>query len=138
MTQQKLDVQNTIEEGKQLWTLVSQYAKLEVVEKLTSLITVFILGGILFAVCSIALYCFCMYIVTLLATQTDNLALSYAIVGFALLLVGFLVYWFRKDIIVRPVIKSLMKEYFEEKSGEDDQPVGTEVVASEQSEERFR
>ena len=138
MTQQKLDVQNTIEEGKQLWTLVSQYAKLEVVEKLTSLITMFILGGILFAVCSIALYCFCMYLVTFLATQTDNLALSYAIVGFALLLVGFLVYWFRKDIIVRPVIKSLMKEYFEEKSGEDDQPVGTEVVASEQSEERFR
>lgn len=116
---QDKDLQNTIDEGKQLWSLVEKYAKLELVEKLTFLLTVFILGGILFALASIALYCFCMYLVTALEAQTGNLALSYVIVGTTLLLVAFLIYWFRKNLISKPLVRSLMKEYFEEKEEEE-------------------
>lgn len=136
---QDKDLQNTIDEGKQLWLLVEKYAKLELVEKLTFLLTVFILGGILFALASIALYCFCMYLVTALEAQIDNLALSYVIVGFALLLVAFLIYWFRKNLISKPLIRSLMKEYFEEKEGEEDEQETnsetTEIIVTESTEE---
>lgn len=113
------DIRQSIDEGRRLWQLVQEYAKLEMVEKLSFLLTVFILGGVLFALCSIALYCFCMYLVTILAAQTDNLALSYSIVGFALLLAGFLIYWFRERLIVRPLIRSLMEEFFKKKEEED-------------------
>lgn len=116
------DVQNSIDEGKHLWLLVQKYAKLELVDKLTSVFTIFILGGVLFAICSIAIYCFCMYLVYLLEAQTGNLSLSFAIVGIGLLLVGFLIYWFRKPLIVRPIIKSLMKDYFEEESNTEPSP----------------
>ncbi len=127
MTQQDQDIRNTIDEGKQLWELVQQYAKLDMVEKLSYVLTVFILGGILFALCSIALYCFCMYLVTALEAQTGSLALSYSIVGFALLLVGFLIYRFRVNLISKPLIKSLMKEYFDEKLEENDTPEADSV-----------
>lgn len=128
---QDKDLQNTIDEGKQLWLLVEKYAKLELVEKLTFLLTVFILGGILFALASIALYCFCMYLVTALEAQIGNMALSYVIVGMVLLLAAFLIYLFRKNLISKPLIRSLMKEYFEEKEDdEDEQKMSEETKAA--------
>jgi hypothetical protein len=134
---QEQNIQHTIDEGKQLWELVQKYAKLDLVEKLSYVLTVFILGGILFALCTIALYCFCMYLVTALETQTGNLALSYVIVGFALLLVAFLIYWFRVGLISRPLIKSLIKEYFEEKDDSEETTVSetSELEVTEQTEE---
>lgn len=110
--QSRQNVQQAVDEGKQLWSLVQKYAKLELVERLTSIYTALILGGVLFVICSIALYCFCMYLVHVLEAQTENLALSFAIVGFALLLIGFLVFCFRNTLIIRPIIKSLIKDNF--------------------------
>lgn len=136
---QDKDLQNTIDEGKQLWLLVEKYAKLELVEKLTFLLTVFILGGILFALASIALYCFCMYLVTALEAQIGNLALSYVIVGGMLLLAALLIYWFRKNLISKPLIRSLMKEYFEERDDDEDEQNTSEetkaVVATHSTDE---
>ena len=136
---QDKDLQNTIDEGKQLWLLVEKYAKLELVEKLTFLLTVFILGGILFALASIALYCFCMYLVTAHEAQIGNLALSYVIVGGMLLLAALLIYWFRKNLISKPLIRSLMKEYFEERDDDEDEQNTSEetkaVVATHSTDE---
>ena len=112
---QEKELRNTVDEGVRLWGLVQRYAKLEIVEHLSYVLTIFILGGILFALCSVAVYCFCMWLVTVLEAQIGNLALSYAIVGLILLVIGLIVFLLRKTLISAPLIKSLMKEMFEEK-----------------------
>jgi len=111
MAEENKNLQNTLDEGKHLWGLVQQYAKLEMVDKLTFVLTILIVGGVLVGLCTIAI--FCMYIVAKIEQGTGNLALSYAIVGFVLLFIAFLVFLLRKALVTRPIITSLMKEFFE-------------------------
>ena len=113
MAEENKNLQNTLDEGKHLWGLVHQYAKLEMVDKLTFVLTILIVGGVLVGLCTIAIFCFSMYFVTKIEQGTGNMALSYAIVGFVLLFLAILVFLLRKALVTRPVITSLMKEFFE-------------------------
>lgn len=114
MSNQQTNLQSTMDEGKRLWDLVQQYAKLELVDKLTFILTILIVGGIVLALGAIAIYCFSMFVVTQLAESTGNLALSYSIVGLALLVIAFIVIQLRATLVTKPVIKSLLKEFFHE------------------------
>ncbi len=107
-------IEPTIEEGKRLWSLVGQYAKLEMVDKLTFVLTLLIVGGMMLGLCTIAIYCFSMFFVTKLAEHTGDMALSYCIVGFILLLLAVIILLLRSVIVTTPLIKSLMRKFFEE------------------------
>lgn len=113
MAEDNKNIQNTLDESKHLWGLVQQYAKLEMVDKLTFILTILILGGVLVGLCTIAIFCFSMFLVTKLEQSTGNLALSYAIVGVCLLVLAVIVLLLRKSLVTRPVISSLMKEFFD-------------------------
>ena len=57
MAEENKNLQNTLDEGKHLWGLVQQYAKLEMVDKLTFVLTILIVGGHrCFSSCSARVY----------------------------------------------------------------------------------
>lgn len=118
MTKEDRSLQNTLDDGKRLWQLVSQYVKLDLVEKLSFVLTLLIVGGIVMALSAVAIYCFCMFIVTRMADSTGDLAMSYCIVGFGLLLLSAIIIFARKSLVVGPIIRSLMKEFFKESETE--------------------
>ena len=120
MAEDNKNLQNTLDESKRLWGLVQQYAKLEMVDKLTFILTILIVGGVLVGLCTIAIFCFSMFFFSFLEHFTGSLALSYAIVGLCLLVLAVIVLLLRKSLVTRPIISSLMKEFFEKQDfGED-------------------
>lgn len=120
MAEDNKNLQNTLDESKRLWGLVQQYAKLEMVDKLTFILTILIVGGVLVGLCTIAIFCFSMFFVTKLEHVTVSLALSYAIVGLCLLVLAVIVLLLRKSLVTRPIISSLMKEFFEKQDFSED------------------
>jgi hypothetical protein len=61
-----------------------------------------------------------MFFVTKLEHFTGSLALSYAIVGLCLLVLAVIVLLLRKSLVTRPIISSLMKEFFEKQDFSED------------------
>lgn len=122
MTNQDSDMQQTLDEGRRMWGLVREYAKLEVVDKLSFVLSLLIVGGVLMCLFAIALYCLCMFIVARLTVSTGSEALSFLIVGFALMAVAGIFVYLRKSFVTRPVIRALMKEFFKKPA----QPLGKE------------
>ncbi len=120
MADERKELQNTLDEGKRLWALVQHYAKLELVDKLTFVMSVLIVGGILLGLCIVAVFCFCMFVVTRLGERTGDMGGSYCLVGFAVLVLALLFILLRKTLVTRPVIRSLMKEFFAESGKEQE------------------
>lgn len=106
------ETSRVIDEGLRLWSLLKRYAKLEAVDKLSVLFTFLIVAGFVFAFGTIAIYCICMGIVKELAVVVGNEALSFFIVGGALVAVIMLFILFRKYLVTNPVVKSLVKWIF--------------------------
>jgi len=107
------DVKETIDEGKRLWNLSRKYAKLEAVDKLTYLLTGLIVGGVLLVVLAIALFCFSMLCVSLLKEHTGNAALSYGLVGGALIIVALLFWLLRRTLVQRRCCARSCAKFFE-------------------------
>ena len=101
------DIQNTIDEGKRLVTLIKDYSKLEIIDKGSSLLSTLIIIVIIIAIVAIALFCFCMALYHFLLAKTNDPVLSYSIIGFALLFLCSLVILLRKPLIENPLIKFL-------------------------------
>ena len=116
-------MQQTLDEGRRMWELVREYAKLEVVEKLSFVLSMLIVGGVLMCLFAIVLYCLCMFFVARLTVTTGSEALSFLIVGFVLVAVAGIFVYLRKSFVTRPVIRALMKEFFKKPA----QPSGKEV-----------
>lgn len=107
------EIGRIIDEGSRLWTLLKRYLKLEAVDKLSVLFTFLIVAGFVFAFGTIAIYCICMGIVKELAVVVGNEALSFFIVGGALVAIIVLFILFRKYFVTNLVVKSLAKWVFE-------------------------
>ena len=108
------DFQHTVDEGKHMLRLVQRYAKLELTDKMSAIITMLVLIVLVSIFSIVALFFIGMFVVTELNTLLNNMALSYAITGVALLLLCILIVLLRKAIIERPVTKQMKSMFFQD------------------------
>ncbi len=106
------EMQDTLKEGRRLWRLLWQYARLEAVDRLAVVLTMAISAAVLFTLLSVATLCLAMAAVHWLAEVVGDTAISYAIVGAAFALLGLLAWLLRGLLVTRPVIRMLMETFF--------------------------
>lgn len=110
------NLENLVKEVKRYIELQGQYLKLDVVEKLTILLSTLILILILTVLSMMALFYFSFMLVYALAPLTGSLISAYAIIGAVILLLGILIYQMRKKWIFKPIVNFLSKLFLEDSS----------------------
>lgn len=102
--------------------LQGQYLKLELVEKLTILLSTLILVFVLGMLGIMALFYFSFMLVYALDSFTNSLIASYAIIGGGLLIIAFIIYKMRQTLIFQPMVNFLAKLFLDE----DNEPKATD------------
>lgn len=110
------NLESLVKEVKRCIELQGQYLKLDVVEKLTILLSTLILILILTVLSMMALFYFSFMLVYALAPLTGSLISAYAIIGAVILLLGILIYQMRKKWIFKPIVNFLSKLFLEDSS----------------------
>lgn len=106
------DLGRAADEGKRLWTLVSQYARLEMVDKLTFILSGLLVGGVLVGVAVVAVFCLSMFCVTLLQACGLSQPLSYLLMALLLAAAAYVVLRNRRRWITQPLLQALLREFF--------------------------
>ena len=109
-------------EVKKYINLQGQYLKLELVEKLTILLSTLILVFVLGMLGIMALFYFSFMLVYALDSFTNSLIGSYAIIGGGLLIIAFIIYKMRQTLIFQPMVNFLAKLFLDE----DNEPKATD------------
>lgn len=109
-------------EVKKYINLQGQYLKLELVEKLTILLSTLILVFVLGMLGIMALFYFSFMLVYALDSFTNSLIASYAIIGGGLLIISFIIYKMRQTLIFQPMVNFLAKLFLDE----DNEPKATD------------
>lgn len=104
-------------EIKKYIELQGQYIKLDLVEKLTILISTLILICILIVLGMTALFYFSFMLVYTIDSFVNNIIASYAIIGCCILIIGIVIYAMRKKIIFQPMVNFLARLFLEDKDG---------------------
>lgn len=104
-------------EIKKYIELQGQYIKLDMVEKLTILISTLILICVLIVLGMTALFYFSFMLVYTIDSFVNNIIASYAIIGCCILIIGIVIYALRKKIIFQPMVNFLAKLFLEDKDG---------------------
>lgn len=101
-------------EVKKYVELQGQYIKLDLVEKLTVLLSTLILILILIILGMMALFYFSFMLVYALAPLVGSLIGGYAIIGGVVLLLAILIYRMRKQWIFQPMVHFLARLFLDE------------------------
>ena len=109
-------------EVKKYINLQGQYLKLELVEKLTILLSTLILVFVLGMLGIMALFYFSFMLVYALDSFTNSLIARYAIIGGGLLIIAFIIYKMRQTLIFQPMVNFLAKLFLDE----DNEPKATD------------
>lgn len=116
-------VENSVENIRQLFAeskeyleLQTKYAKLELTEKLTILLSTLILVLILIILGMVTLFYFSFTIAYVLAPYIGGLMNSFALITLFLLIIMAVVYRYRQKLIVAPMVKFLANLFLEENS----------------------
>lgn len=99
------NLQQLFAETKKYLELQTEYAKLELTEKLTILLSTLILVLILIILGMVTLFYFSFAIAYVLAPIIGGLMNSFALITLFLLIVMALVYYYRQKLIVTPMVK---------------------------------
>ena len=100
-------IQQLFSESKKYLELQTEYAKLELTEKLTILLSTLILVLVLIILGMVALFYFSFTIAYVLAPHIGGLMNSFALITLFLLILMAVVYRYRQKIIVEPMVKFL-------------------------------
>ena len=100
-------IQQLFTESKKYLELQTEYAKLELTEKLTILLSTLILVLVLIILGMVALFYFSFTIAYVLAPHIGGLMNSFALITLFLLILMAVVYRYRQKIIVEPMVKFL-------------------------------
>lgn len=111
-------LQELFSEIKKYFILKGQYFKLDMVEKLTILLSTLILILVLLVLGTMALFYLSFMLVYVVASALGSLIGAYAIVGIALIIVALVIYRMRHLFIVRPMAAFLAKLFLEEQTNE--------------------
>lgn len=104
-------------EIKKYIELQGQYIKLDLIEKLTILISTLILICVIIVLGMTALFYFSFMLVYTIDSFVNNIIASYAIIGCCILIIGIVIYALRKKIIFQPMVNFLAKLFLEDKDG---------------------
>lgn len=108
------NLESLIKEIRKYIELEGQYIKLDIVEKLTILLSTLILILILIILGMMALFYFSFMLVYALIPIVGSLIGSYAVIGGIILLLALTVYRMRKQWIFHPIVNFLAKLFLEE------------------------
>ncbi len=100
-------IQQLFAESKKYLELQTEYAKLELTEKLTILLSTLILVLVLIILGMVALFYFSFTIAYVLAPHIGGLMNSFALITLFLLILMAVVYRYKQRIIVEPMVKFL-------------------------------
>lgn len=96
--------------------LQGQYVKLDLIEKLTILLSTLIVILLLVILCMMALFYFSFMLVYTLAPLVGSLIGGYAVIGGVILLLAFIIYRFRKELVFRPMVNFLSRLFLDEQN----------------------
>ena len=108
------NLESLFKEVKKYIELQGQFVKLELEEKLTILLSTFILILILIILGIMALFYFSFMLVYILEEWTGSIIGSYAIIGGIILIIALILYRIRKQIIIQPMVNFLAHLFLEE------------------------
>lgn len=101
-----------LDEGKRLGALIGRYVRLELASKLSQLLAVVVQVGVLLVFGAVLLFCVCMFCVRKVEQLTGDEALSFALVGVALLVLMAVVVGLKRVLFLRPIVRKLMRIFF--------------------------
>lgn len=101
-------------EAKKYLALQGQYMKLDLVEKLTILLSTLILICVLIVLGMMALFYFSFMLVYAINTIVNNIVASYAIIGVCIIALGSMIYIFRQSLIFQPMVRFLSRLFLED------------------------
>jgi hypothetical protein len=113
---------NLANDAEGVLTMLKQYMKLEAIDKLSVAATFLILGGVMFALATSAIFFLSTGVVKSVSRLIGNETAAYYLVGGVLVLVILVVYLNRKAWIERPVVKSISQSILKEET--DDEKAG--------------
>ena len=103
-------------EVKNYLKLQGEYTKLDLVEKLTILLSTLTLIFILIVLGTMAAFYLSFMLVYVLASATGSLVAGYAIIGGLLILIALVVYRLRKRLIFQPMVNFLARLFLDNSS----------------------
>lgn len=103
-------------EVKNYLKLQGEYTKLDLVEKLTILLSTLTLVFILIVLGTMAAFYLSFMLVYVLASATGSLVAGYAIIGGLLILIALVVYRLRKRLIFQPMVNFLARLFLDNSS----------------------
>ena len=113
------DASRLANDSRGVLTLLVQYLKLEAIDKLSVATTFLILGGIIFALATSAIFFLSTGLVKSLSGLIGSEAGAYYIVGGMLALVILVIYVNRKAWIEQPVIRNISQSMLKEDENEE-------------------
>ena len=103
-------------EVKKYLKLQGEYAKLDLVEKLTILLSTLTLIFVLIILGTMAAFYLSFMLVYVLASATGSLVAGYAIIGGMLILLAFIIYRLRQKLIFQPMVNFLARLFLDDSS----------------------
>ena len=103
-------------EVKKYLKLQGEYAKLDLVEKLSILLSTLTLIFVLIILGTMAAFYLSFMLVYVLASATDSLVAGYAIIGGILILLAFIIYRLRQKLIFQPMVNFLARLFLDDSS----------------------
>lgn len=110
------DLNKTIDDGKRLFRIMRRYLKLEAIDWITVVLSIFIVTSTIIILGVNVIFYTCMGLANCLTEITGDIALSYFIIAVALAVIAALVYLFRHRLITQPILRTLVKNMLEKKS----------------------
>ncbi|MBV3866513.1 phage holin family protein [Phocaeicola coprocola] len=103
-------------EVKKYLKLQGEYVKLDLVEKLTILLSTLTLIFVLIILGTMAAFYLSFMLVYVLASATGSLVAGYAIIGGILILLAFIIYRLRQKLIFQPMVIFLARLFLDDSS----------------------
>lgn len=103
-------------EVKKYLKLQGEYVKLDLVEKLTILLSTLTLIFVLIILGTMAAFYLSFMLVYVLASATGSLVAGYAIIGGILILLAFIIYRLRQRLIFQPMVNFLARLFLDDSS----------------------
>ena len=100
-------------EVKKYLKLQGEYVKLDLVEKLTILLSTLTLIFVLIILGTMAAFYLSFMLVYVLASATGSLVAGYAIIGGILILLAFIIYRLRQKLIFQPMVNFLARLFLD-------------------------
>ena len=103
-------------EVKKYLKLQGEYVKLDLVEKLTILLSTLTLLFVLIILGTMAAFYLSFMLVYVLASATGSLVAGYAIIGGILIFLAFIIYRLRQKLIFQPMVNFLARLFLDDSS----------------------